>query len=128
MKIIIYQKSSGEIIRCVDAPWSTVPQQLQEGETYILGNADDSLHYIDNYQVVARPDMNLNYENRDFTVNEIFRVEGIPEGCAVVFPNGEIVVDDGFIEWTSSVTGKFLFYLRAFPFKDIFIYANFEYE
>lgn len=52
--IIIYD-AAGKILRMVEAPASMAAQQAQEGEFFLLGEADDTLNYIDQGEVLARP-------------------------------------------------------------------------
>lgn len=124
MKIIIYKKSTGEILRRCEVPWSALMAQLRDGETYILGDADDSKFFIENYQVTPRPLMPIQVAKNEVMVGEPFRIEGIPSGCKVFYPNGNLVVDDGYIEWSSAVTGRFTFRLKCFPFREVSVYAS----
>jgi hypothetical protein len=54
-----------------------------------------------------------------------FTITGIPTGTLVKYPGGELIVDDGFIEWSSAVPGEFAFQLSCFPYRDEVIYATF---
>jgi hypothetical protein len=125
MKIIIYQQSNGEILRCCDVPWAAVPAQLREGETYILGWADDSTEYVFNYEVVPRPDMDLVINSFDLLTGEPLHISGIPEGAEVTCRAGNFIVNDGFVEWTSMVDGVFPVYINCFPYKGVKINASF---
>lgn len=125
MKIIIYKQSNGEIQRCCDVPWAVVPAQLQAGETYILGYANDAEEYVVNYTVVPRPDMPISINGLEQLVGGVLRIDGIPQGATLHCPVGTVAIDDGFIEWTSLVEGMFPITIDCFPYKQVFMYASF---
>ena len=55
MIVTIYQKSTGEILRVVDAPEDMIDLQLNEGEQYINGSYPDDQFYISRKSAKAKP-------------------------------------------------------------------------
>ena len=52
-----------------------------------------------------------------------FRVGNIPPGTKVRYPGGEVIVDDGFIEWTAVEPGSYAFHFENFPYLTETVYA-----
>lgn len=53
-----------------------------------------------------------------------FRIDNIPKGTLVEYPNGSILVDDGYIEWDSFEEGVYKFKLSNFPYVEEIVYAE----
>lgn len=85
--------------------------------------------YVLNGEPASRPSMGLIYkvdetpvENSGFislTPNAILRVENIPTGSVVTHATGELVVDDGYIEWSAVMPGSYSFRITNFPLQEI---------
>ena len=114
----IYIKESGEISRTVYVP--TVDDlviQCNDGESYLPGELSPD-HYIKDGEVVQRPTMDLTVSSTELEVDEVLRIENIPEGSKVFHPEGELIVDDGYIEWSSVEPGTYLFRFENFPYME----------
>ena len=97
---------------------------MEESDLYVEGNYDHT-HYVEDGQLKVRPIMSLS-GGESVGVDEIWRVDGIPPGTTLTYLESRIVVDDGFIEWSSTVPGRFEFHFSNFPYQDATLYAVIE--
>lgn len=87
---------------------------------------DPATQYLDVYsgELVARPRMSLTHTGLTVAVGEALRITGIPPGTLLKHRDGELTVDDGYLEWSSEVPGQFLFILENFPFQREVLHAQ----
>lgn len=95
---------------------------IQKFNDYLLveGVADLFLDYYDleTNSLTRRPAF-------DFHVSQNpFRVENIPAGTLVKYPDGELIIDDGFLEWTAIEPGKYMFHFENFPYLSETVHAE----
>jgi len=130
----IYDKETGRVLMSVVAPdEECVRLQITDEEKqgiYFDQEVNGREFYIVNGEVQARPKMGLFYSHEPdehdtvrLDVNEMLRIDNIPVGTVVVHPQGETVVDDGFIEWSSVGLGSHSFRLEKFPYQEVNVYA-----
>lgn len=125
----IYKKATGEITMTVVAPDEEGVQLQIMGREDELGivfdeQIDSGEFYIVDGKASARPSMTLSLSgNISVAPDEILRVESIPEGSHVLHPDGFDQVDDGFIEWSTSVPGTYFIKVFKFPYKEVQINA-----
>lgn len=124
----IYNEATGQIVMTVEAPDEhTVLLQMQnpEKERVLWGKKiDGNDFYFVAGAVVPRPVFTLELPEGDsLEVGEVWRVSGIPPGCAVYHPGGRTVVEDGYIEWASETPGSFMFQFELFPYKEMSLNA-----
>lgn len=55
---------------------------------------------------------------------DVLRIENIPAGTQVDYPEGSLVVDDGYIEWSSLTPGSTSFSFINFPYLELIINAT----
>lgn len=91
-----------------------IPDELN-GMDYIEGQADSKTQYIVNGGIASRPSMEITYP-ASVAISETALITGIPEGATLIYPDGEVVVNDGVVEWSSLVTGTFQFSIELFPY------------
>lgn len=75
-------------------------------------------------EVVARPTMSLSAPPLTVDVDEVMTITGVPVGAVVTHRDGETVVDDGSLEWSSNVVGRFYFAFDLFPYQQEFFFVE----
>lgn len=115
MNIIIYKINSGQIIKSMNCPEEMIPIQYDfETENYLdIGNLpqiDDSLFYVKNNEVTARPELPVNILETTVT--------GLPNPTTVVTEGNSYVISDGTAELSFSLPGTYKIYLSSFPYQD----------
>jgi hypothetical protein len=119
MRSFVFFNEQGKIYRytCGSSEFFSGPNVI---EVTHLTNRDYLKCYVTpGGAIVECPKMALTVTQNPFTIT------GIPTGTLVTYPGGELIVDDGFIEWSSVVPGNFAFQLSCFPYQDEVIYATF---
>lgn len=79
-------------------------------------------HYMLAEVLTARPNFLVNDVLAAVNAPVVF--SGLPVGTTVVYPNGSIVVNDGFIEWASDTPGEYEFKFSLWPYLDKIVYAR----
>jgi len=51
-------------------------------------------------------------------IGEYLEFSGIPPGTLVKYPGGELIVDDGFLEWAALEPGEYEFRFENFPYQE----------
>jgi hypothetical protein len=96
------------------------------GHGYIDGHQDVGGTYVDDTDVVERPEQTLTISDLDsLIVGELVTIAGIEPGSVLRVADYEGVVDDGFIEWTSAEEGTFQIMISRFPYKGVAVDATF---
>jgi hypothetical protein len=110
----------------------TVPNEkardlnVPEGFGYVDGLQEIGSVYLLDGEIVARPDMGLLSNAHDaMAPHELLSITNIPPGTRLYGPELDLVIDDGFVEWTSAVAGRFTFVLIDFPYKNGAVNATF---
>ncbi|MCW7551069.1 hypothetical protein NX722_28355 [Endozoicomonas gorgoniicola] len=120
MKGAIYEVDSGRLEMIITAPRKEdIDLQLtgRTGFRAYYGDVKDG-QYIVEGSPVLRPVMGLTVSSTELTIAKVLRVDNIPKGTKVFHPEGEVVVDDGFIEWYSVEPGTYLFRFENFPYME----------
>lgn len=115
---IKYNEVTGEIIMSISSSdHEGISIQAQDGCPTMETEArvNDAESYVVSGEVVTRPTMPLVINTTSFAVAEIINVTGIPVGTTLYYPGGELVIDDGYFEWSSVESGEFKFTLANFP-------------
>lgn len=121
---VVYEEASGRVIKYGTCQIETLAAQAGDGQVSMKLDAPfvpDPPKYILDGEITERPTMPLVEEAND---GPLFHLTGIPVGTKVLFPDGEIIVDDGFIQWTSLVEGEYQFILTNFPYVEEVRYAR----
>lgn len=90
-------------------------------EAYIGEIGHPDYWYAPEGKPTPRPKFNINVVQKG--LDSPFRIDNIPKGTLVEYPNGSILVDDGYIEWDSLVEGVYEFKLTNFPYQEEVVYA-----
>lgn len=69
MKFIVYNNTTGAILRTGECPDADLALQAQTGETAIEGEANDATQYIDGGSVVSRPALTAVWNKSSVTAN-----------------------------------------------------------
>lgn len=123
----IYLQQTGRILAQIIGRLTFGRERLGEG--IYEGSLDPVNDYINPETNTAqpRPQMDLQITDDTIAVNEYFRVDNIPEGTTLHYPNDlEEVIDDGFFEWSTEFPGEYEFTLSNFPYKSVTVHATFS--
>lgn len=126
IKGTIYNSTTGRIINTMQAGEEAHLALQVEGkadQAYILGvELDSRTWYVKDGVPTERASMGLIFEPRNpdeeeeliLEVGELLRISNIPVGTRLIAPGGtDIIVDDGFIEWSTDHAGLYGFWLIA---------------
>jgi hypothetical protein len=131
IRFVAYDPLTGAINSVFYAP--QVEGNLRPGEAALVVDnpIDADKFYVSGLDstpaLAARPVMPLVFPE-DGDVDVPYEITGIPEGTVVTFPGGTVMVDDGFVEWTSEVEGSFRFMFVNFPYQTVEHYAQIDDE
>lgn len=123
---INYNKSTGRLLDYTSPMYEEEEPTPEVGSLHFSEGVTSAVlytHYTDGASLLVRPEMKLQYYLQG-EVNKPWQISQIPVGTEVKFPNGSMVVDDGYIEWYSAVPGEFLFTLTNFPYADATVNAT----
>lgn len=134
-KAAIFDSHTGKIIALIsglmdDSLNATVEAWRNIKGDHIKGapvspEVTSATHCFVEEEAVLRPEMPLAIPNSG-TVGQPYRVEGIPEGTTLHYPGGEVVVNDGYFEWSTVESGTYKFRLENFPYQEVKIDADFS--
>ncbi len=129
MNLWAIYNAQGEITKVLSAPADSLADNMIPGEAAIqlLMGVDGELFYVDlsgTPTLTARPVMPLSIGSLNFTTAQTLTITGIPIGTTLHHPDGQTVVDDGFVEWGAEEPGKYLLRLENFPYVAVNLYAQ----
>ena len=126
----VYNEASGRVLRGGACPIEMLEVQAGVGEIAVEGRYDDAAHYhdLDDDSPRRRPIMPLEYGPTWLAVNQDFHVSGIPENTRILYANGEATINDGELDWTSTVAGMFTLVFTNFPYQEEAINVTFTDE
>jgi hypothetical protein len=126
MRRFIVYSNEGEILRTGVCQDSDLSLQAQVNETVMEGVALDHQDYIVDGVVTKRPSFDLQPSTLAVTVNQLLTINNIPLGTLVSHPDGQTIVDDGFISWSCAEPDRypFTFTFTNFPYKPETLYAT----
>ena len=108
--ITYYDGESGEIIST--ATLSNVQEAIDykpDGAQILEGvRGTAKQEYVYNGKLQAKQSMGAQLSGPEIAINEEVSISNIPTGARVYFTGGMEIVDDGLIEWSSDVPGRFL--------------------
>lgn len=121
-------QNTGRIMGKWVLPVSTL-DLLPPGLTYpeVL---DGAVWYVDmdTMTPVERPNMPLTVTKTNILANGVdtVMISGIPFGTRMTSPLGDAVVEDGVVEFTTTIPGEYAIHLSLFPYLDnkVVIYAT----
>tara|TARA_R110000868_G_scaffold313856_1_gene574857 strand:- start:1671 stop:2057 length:387 start_codon:yes stop_codon:yes gene_type:complete len=119
-----YKNTNGEIVATGTCPDADLHFQNEDGFTVKEGQCDDATQYWDGERLAIRPIMNLDVSAETIKVDELFTINNIPSGTEVNYPNGSEIVDDGEVEWSTEVAGRFYFIFNNFPYQSESVVIN----
>ncbi|WP_020209047.1 hypothetical protein [Gilvimarinus chinensis] len=125
---VIYSNNSGEILEVCAPPLSSKDIARLEpglGFIHVESIADDFLDgfYIDNDVPTPKALMSLSVSG-PVVAGDDWVVTGIPTGATVKYPGGEIVVNDGYVSWSSLEPGRYPFEIKSVPYITEVVYAE----
>lgn len=111
----VYDPTTGDIK--FNLIGSVVEGDVPEGLEVVEGQYDSQQYYFDSGEFIERPVMQPTYSPEQVPVGEYFLVENIPEGVTLTTPDAQqIVIDDGFFEWSTDFPGNYQFELTKHPY------------
>jgi len=119
----------GEITAVLSAPADCLAANMAPGEAALeleMG-IDSERVYIDlssNPALAVRPVMPLVTTSLSMTTTHTLTITGIPEGALLHHPDGQTVVDDGYVEWGAEEAGRYQLRLECFPYVTVTLYAE----
>lgn len=113
----IYNTETGEVSRVVYAPSKQdIELQCDTGETAIFSVVDGQQSYIQNGQIITRPQMPaIQVSSTKVHVGEPVMVTSLPAGCQVYGPGLDGQINDTELTWISAVPGTFTIDVMHFP-------------
>lgn len=121
MKAFYYEPDTGKVLLVIHAPAEEdilLQQPLYPDAQVEYQDIDPVNQYYLGGQILDRPNMGLSGIRQAFTTNEVLRIDNIPPGTKVTHPEGETIVDDGFIEWSAVEPGYYSFRFENFPYME----------
>lgn len=110
MNYIVYHADTGEIIRSVQCSPDIVHLQCGDDHVWIEGTSvDDTLFWVDDDQVVARPIFDIMVEGSV--------ISGVPFGATVTIEGQDYEADGDDIEFEPSIPGTYAICVSLFPFQ-----------
>lgn len=133
----IYDNDTGRIVMTVTAPdRETVLLQISDEarQSVLFGEQLNGREmYICEGEPTPRPTMPITISIDGIPVpidaeikagvDTVLRIDGIVEGSSFTHPQGEITVDDGYVEWSAAMPGGYYFRIDNFPYKEVEINA-----
>ena len=112
MDFIVYNESTGEIVRTGTAPPSMVDMQAQTGEVVIEGEANDLTQYFDIVlgQIVNKPIIPCSIDKLTLTADNIdsITISNLPNPSTVmIMDEGVWEITDGSFEFTIDTIGEY---------------------
>ena len=122
-----YDLATGEFKNGFSVPNAeTRDLNVAAGQGYIEGLQNIGASYLLDGEVVARPAMALvSNAGPAMVPHQLLSITNIPPGTRLLGAGLDLIIDDGFVEWTTAVGGRFTFTLLNFPYKNGVIDATF---
>ena len=126
MIYVIYDQATGEISRYLSVPATSILSNVAEGEAYLETESfpNSLVEYVSEGVLTPRPTMSLVQSTAGLMTTETLTISGIPPGTLVQYPGGEVMVDDGYIDWSSASEGTFNFRFINFPYQEAVLNAT----
>ncbi len=122
----VYEPNTGRVERSGGCQEADLPLQASEGQTVVQVDSlvDDEREYFLKGVRRNRPEMPLQFNTPALEIEEVLRIDGIPAGTLATYPGGELVIDDGYLEWSSLTVGTFTFTFVNFPYQEVIVNAQ----
>ena len=126
MNVITIYNQTGEIQRTTVCPEALNDAQLLSGESYIVGDYNDTSHYVNGVTVTEKPQMSLSVSSTSVKADatDLVTITNIPVGAKVVVDGNVIQVDDGIVELTFDHVGEYSLTFSLFPYKPEEVIVN----
>jgi len=128
MIVTIYNSENGKISHVFQG--RNVPDQVLEGQSYVLGAYDGRTKYIDDFSVTDRPTLNLSATKTEIAADnsDTAQISGVPTGASI-YRNGEYIgaaAADGLINVKSDTPKKIGILVDLFPYRpeEVVIHAS----
>lgn len=112
-----FDKNTGEITGIRSAETEDI---LKEKYPFIQGRFDSEIFYVDiaTNTAVKRPIMPIVQNASEISGNgqDVLKLENLPKPCTVSIGTHIYEVDDGVLEWSTSLAGGYLIVADSFPY------------
>lgn len=118
MKATIYNTLTGEILRVVNAPEDMLAMQAQEGETLLMSDSDDMLHYVNQGELLNRPSTSVILDKLSCAADGLDAVEvtGIPIGATVTLGSLSQTATLSTASLAFDIAGDYQLKVELFPY------------
>ena len=99
--------------------------QVGAGQGFVAGAYERSTWYVVDGTPTPRPHHGLDPVALTVPAGQSVRIEGLRPGSVVRGPFGEVVVDDGYIEWACAESGSYALHISHWPCCEEILYATF---
>lgn len=112
MRFLIFNKTSGQILRVVGCPPDMIELQVDNSTDYMEypNLINTSTYYILNGEIVSRP----TFSERILGTT----VDNLPIPTTVITNGNSYTITDGSAELSFSLPGTYKVYLSSFPYQD----------
>lgn len=117
----IYDVESGAIRGRLIAPPAEVQINRRPGEAALPvedQSVSEATHYILGGQFTPRPIMGLDIPTLAVGVGEPVVIDGVPPDTTCYHPDGVSTIDDGQVEWSATLPGRYQLRFENFPYRD----------
>ena len=120
-RYIVYDPKTGEILKTGICPGNDFELQNKDGEKIIEGIADQKEQYIQNGEIVNRPQMpiTINQTTVHADNTDTIIISNIPTGATMIIEREVYTIDDGVAELTFENPGTYRIMIEKFPYKDV---------
>jgi len=126
MKAIVYNITTGEILKIVDMPEEFIPYQLNDNEAFLEINEHvlDTTHYVLNGSVIPRPIQETKLSKTTLTADgiDIITITNAPDGT---FTAVNVITKDtitgtinGLDTFSTTIVGTYNITVTAWPYLD----------
>lgn len=120
MTVTVYDTATGRILRIVEAPNGLARIQAGEGESWVVGKANDLTQYVNGGLIADRPAMPGALNPDRITTDETATLAG-PDGATVKISgpvSGSDTLDADGIEVGCDTPGIYAVTVQLFPYLD----------
>jgi len=119
-----YDPKTGRILYSGENIPSIIDLLIERGESIILGEGNDSAHYVDINQsppvIRPRPKQEARCNRTELVADgeDALVLSGLPLPCTVQIGEHRYGVEDGELEWSTLMPGTYYIHVEAFPYLD----------
>ena len=119
-----YDPKTGRILYSGENIPPIIDLLIERGESIILGEGNDSVHYVNIKQsppvICLRPQQETQCDRTELIADgkDVIVFSGLPVPCTVHIGEHRYKVEDGELEWGTLLPGTYRVRVEAFPYLD----------